>query len=96
MDRDFTLPPTFVTDQEATLTRRVVLQAVNFAQTNNAEAVLRHVLDRRGLLRHTVSNKLCSSYCHRLHDQICNVVSADDRQQLDGNEMRIKKGLKVY
>jgi hypothetical protein len=64
VDRDFTLPPAFVADQEATLTRRVVLQSVNFALTNNAEAIFRHVLDWGGHLREALGTGLLSSYCH--------------------------------
>jgi hypothetical protein len=45
VDRDFTLPPAFVANPEATLTRGVFVQSVNFALTNNAETIFRHILD---------------------------------------------------
>jgi hypothetical protein len=96
MDRDLTLPPAFIADPEATLTRRVVLQAINFGQSNNAEAILRHVLNWRGHLRRTLGTDPLSSYCHRLTMKSAKLLWPAIGPQLDVSEVEIKKGLKVH
>src|SRR6266849_1306037 len=95
-DRNFTLPPTFVADQEATFARCGNHRFINVTQTNNAEAVLRDVLDWRDLLRQTVGYNLSSVYCHRPTIKSATLFLADACQQLDDREVGVKKGLKLY
>ena len=96
MHNDLTLRVAGIVYQEATLTSRVGYQTINFAQPNNTEAVLRDVLDWRRALRQAAGNELSSIQCHRLHDEMPNVVLAINYAHLEITEAGIKKGLKVH
>jgi len=86
----------FVPNPEVTFTRRIDHRAFNFAQTNNAEAVLRDIPDWRDVLRQAIGNNLSSVYGHRTMIKSATLFFADACQQLDDRGVRVKKGLKVY
>ena len=96
LNRDMELISVWVADQKLMRRSHRRNRCVDLAEPNNAEAVLRDVLDWRDRLRQTVGNNLSSVYCHRLIIKSATLFVADPCQQLDDREVGVKKGLKVY
>src|SRR5207302_8402054 len=97
IDFDLAFHTAFVLNQKLTLSWRIDYRRVDIRQTNNAKTVLCEVFDWSCRLRQRVGPRLFPAPRHRPHHNLRDLcVGLTDCPQLDGNQVGIRKGLKIH